>query len=60
MVISPKFVTVLEHYAIAFVTTAVGIWYSGDHHPLGVGKAALVSVLGPVIGKGLQALQKKS
>jgi len=58
MKISPKVTKIAEHYAIAFVSTAAGIWYSGDHHPLGVAKAAAASVFGPVIGAALAKAQK--
>jgi hypothetical protein len=58
MKISPKITKVVEHYAIAFVSTASGIWYSGDHHPLGVAKAAAASVFGPVVGALIAKAQK--
>ena len=58
MKIPSKVVTVVEHYAIAYVSTIGGIWYSGDHHPLGVAKAAAAAVFGPVIG-GIIAKAKK-
>jgi hypothetical protein len=58
MKISPKITKVAEHYTIAFVSTAAGIWYSGDHHPLGVAKAAGASVFGPVIGAAIAKAQK--
>lgn len=58
MKISPKITKAAEHYAIAFVSTAAGIWYSGDHHPLGVAKAAAASVFGPIIGAALAKAQK--
>jgi len=58
MKISPKITKAVEHYAIAFVSTAAGIWYSGDHHPLGVAKAAAASVFGPVVGALIAKAQK--
>ena len=58
MKISPKITKAAQHYAIAFVSTAAGIWYSGDHHPLGVAKAAAASIFGPVVGALLTKAQK--
>jgi len=58
MKVPPRIVTIVEHYALAFVSTAAGVWYSGDHHPLGVAKSAAAAVFGPVLGQLIAQAKK--
>jgi len=58
MKVPPKIVTIVEHYAIAFASTAAGVWFSGDHHPLGIAKSAAAAVFGPVLGQLIAQAKK--